>query len=134
MSYMPSLDKVGMLYGKNDGTPLRQEIHYKWISTWLVKTRFLLLMWWLLTQHKIQWLCVSLIDQQMQLWNLMPLLRTISIKGMRGTILFWCQWKCTTHSGMIWIISSRNVSVFSTIDDWEVIYPYIFAFNFQVAC
>jgi hypothetical protein len=36
----------------------------------------------------------------------------------------------TTHLGVIWIISLGNVPVFSTIDDQEVIYPCLFAFNF----
>jgi hypothetical protein len=34
------------------------------------------------------------------------------------------------HLGMIWIVSSRNVFIFSRIDDWEVIYPCLFAFRF----
>ncbi len=32
--------------------------------------------------------------------------------------------------GMIWIVSSRNVLVFSTINNQKVIYPYLFAFSF----
>jgi len=36
-----------------------------------------------------------------------------------------------THLGMIWIVSSRSVVVFSMIVDREVIYPYFFAFNFS---
>jgi hypothetical protein len=41
-----------------------------------------------------------------------------SIKGfMKGTTLFQWPWKCMTHSSMIWIISSRSVFVFSTIDN-----------------
>jgi hypothetical protein len=35
------------------------------------------------------------------------------------------------HLGVTWIISSRSVFVFSTIGDREVIYPYLFAFNFS---
>jgi hypothetical protein len=35
------------------------------------------------------------------------------------------------HLGVIWIISSRNVLVFSTIDNQNVIYPYLFAFSFS---
>jgi len=31
---MHLLKRVGMLYGKNDGTPLCQEFHYELISTW----------------------------------------------------------------------------------------------------
>jgi hypothetical protein len=34
------------------------------------------------------------------------------------------------HMSMIWILSSRNVFIFSMIDDYEVIYPYLFTFNF----
>ncbi len=33
--------------------------------------------------------------------------------------------------GMIGIVSSRSVFVFSMIDDWEVIYLFSFAFNFS---
>jgi hypothetical protein len=33
ISCMSSLEKVGMLYGKRGGTPLRQEFHYKLIFT-----------------------------------------------------------------------------------------------------
>jgi hypothetical protein len=35
------------------------------------------------------------------------------------------------HPGMIWIISSGSVPIFSMIDDHEVIYPCLFAFNFS---
>jgi hypothetical protein len=41
-------EKVGMMYGTNDGMSLHHEFHYELISTWLVRTKFLLLMWWLL--------------------------------------------------------------------------------------
>jgi hypothetical protein len=34
------------------------------------------------------------------------------------------------HLGVIWIVSLGSVLVFCTIDDWEVIYPCIFIFNF----
>jgi hypothetical protein len=34
------------------------------------------------------------------------------------------------HVGVIWIVSLRSVLIFSTIDDREVIYPCLFAFNF----
>ncbi len=34
------------------------------------------------------------------------------------------------HLSVIWIVSLHNVFVFSTIDNWEVIHPYLFAFNF----
>jgi hypothetical protein len=30
---MPSFERVGMLYGENDGTPLCQEFHYELIFT-----------------------------------------------------------------------------------------------------
>jgi hypothetical protein len=33
MLCMPSLEKVGMLYGKNDEMPLYQEFHYESIFT-----------------------------------------------------------------------------------------------------
>jgi hypothetical protein len=82
-------------------------------------------MWWWLTQCKRRWFQVSLIHQQVQLWNLIPLLKSTNIKGfMRGT----------THLGMIWIVSSRNVLVFSTINNWEVIYSCLFAINFKTTC
>jgi hypothetical protein len=35
------------------------------------------------------------------------------------------------HLSVIWIISLGNVFVFSTINNWEVIYPCFFAFNFS---
>ncbi len=40
------------MYGKSDGMPLRQEFHYEWV----MRTMYLLSMWWLLTQHERQWL------------------------------------------------------------------------------
>jgi len=61
-----------------------------------------------------------------------PLLRSTSIGGfIKGTILFQWPWKCMTHSGVIWIVSSRNVPIFSTIDNQKVIYPYLFAIYFS---
>jgi len=70
-------------------------------------------------------------DQQVQLQNLMPLLRSVNIEGfMKNNILFQWPWRCTTHLGVIWIISSGSVLVFFIIDDQEVIYPSLFAFNF----
>jgi hypothetical protein len=39
--------------------------------------------------------------------------------------------KCITHSGMLWIVSSGSVLVFSTIFDQEIIYLCFFAFNFS---
>jgi hypothetical protein len=48
-----------------------------------------------------------------------------------GHNLFKWPWRCTTHPSMIWIISSRNVPIFSTIDDQKIIYPYLFAFIFS---
>jgi hypothetical protein len=50
---------------------------------------------------------------------------------MKGTNLFQWQWRCTMNPNMIWIISFRNMLIFSTIDDQEVIYPYLFPFNFS---
>jgi hypothetical protein len=35
------------------------------------------------------------------------------------------------HPNVIWIVSSRNVLVFSTIDDYEVISPCLFVVNFS---
>jgi hypothetical protein len=51
-SCMPSLEKVGMMYGDSGGMPLCQEFHYEPISTSFEKTRSLSLMWWLLIRHK----------------------------------------------------------------------------------
>jgi hypothetical protein len=48
-SYMPSFEKMGMMYGENNGTCLHQEFHYKLITTRFVRTKCLLLIWWLLT-------------------------------------------------------------------------------------
>jgi hypothetical protein len=68
---------------------------------------------------------MSLVNQQMQLWNWAPLLKSTSFEGFkRGTTLFQWSWKCMTHAGVIWIVSSRSVLVFSMIDNWEVIYLY----------
>ncbi len=90
-----------------------------------------LLMWWLLTRCGRWWPSMSLVNQHVQLWNLMPLLISINIKGfMKGTTLFQWPWRCTMHLNVIWIISLRSVFVFSTIDDWKVIYPCLFAFKF----
>jgi hypothetical protein len=50
---------------------------------------------------------------------------------MRGTTLFQWPWRCMAHPGMIWIVSSRIVLVFSTISNQEVIYPCLFAFSFS---
>jgi hypothetical protein len=129
---MPLLQRVGMLYGGSGDTPLRQEFHYKLIFTWLVRTRSLLPMWWLLTWHERRWLWMSLIDQKVQLRNLTPLLIFTSIEGfMKGINLFWWPWRCTTHLGMIWIISLGSVFIFFMMDDQEVIYLCFFSFNFS---
>jgi hypothetical protein len=62
----------------------------------------------------------------------MSLLKSTNIEGfMKGIILFWWTWRCTMHPNMIWIILLRNVFVFSTIDDQEVIYPCFFTFDFS---
>jgi hypothetical protein len=128
---MPSFEKVGTLYGKSGGTPLCQEFHYKPISTWIMRIRFLLSMSWLLTRHGRWWLQMSLINQYVQLWNLVSLLRFASIEGfMMGTTLFRWPWGCMAHSNVIWIISLGSVFVFSMIDNQEVIYPCLFAFSF----
>jgi len=64
--------------------------------------------------------------------KLNKLLKFASIKGfMKGTTLFRWPWKYMVHPSMIWIVSSGSVPIFSTIDDPEIIYPYIFAFNFS---
>jgi hypothetical protein len=55
---MPSLERMDMLYGKNDGMPLYEEFHYESISTWPEKTKSSLPMWWLLTPRKIVFLNV----------------------------------------------------------------------------
>jgi hypothetical protein len=34
------------------------------------------------------------------------------------------------HFGVIWIISSGSVPIFSMMDNWEVIYPCLFTSNF----
>ncbi len=94
------------------------------------RVKFSLSMWWLLIGRKKQWFQMSSINQQVQLWNLMPLLKFANIKGfMKGTILFWWSWRCMMLLGVIWIVSLRRVLVFSMIDNWEVIYPCFFAFN-----
>jgi len=130
-SCMPSFKRMGPQYGENDGMPLHQKFHYESISTWLERTKSSLSMWWLLIRCRRQWLWMSLLDQHVQLWNLMPLLRFVSIESiMRGTILFQWPWRCMVHSSVIWIVSFGSVFVFFTIDNQEVIYLYLFAFNF----
>ncbi len=52
----------------------------------------------------------------------------------RGTILFQWPWRCIMHLGMIRIVSSRNVLVFSAIDDQEVVYPLFLHSIFQTTC
>ncbi len=49
---------------------------------------------------------------------------------MRGTTLFRQLWRCTAHLGVIKIVSSKSVFVFSTIDDEELIYPCFFCIQF----
>ncbi len=53
---------------------------------------------------------------------------------MKGTILLQCPRRCTKHLSMIRIISLRNVFVFSTIDDQNVIYPSFFCIQFFKQC
>jgi hypothetical protein len=75
---------------------------------------------------------LSLINHQVQLWNLTPLLRSTSIEGfMKSTTLFQWPWRRTTHPCVIWIVSSGNVPIFFTIDNYEIIYPCPFAFKFS---
>ncbi len=75
---------------------------------------------------------VLLVNHQVQLWNLTPLLKSANIEGfMKGINLFQWLWRCMMHLGVIWIVSLGSVLVFSTIDDQEVIYPCLFAFNFS---
>jgi hypothetical protein len=121
-SCMFSFKRVSMLYGENNDMFLCWEFHYESISTLLVRTKSLLSMGWLSIQHGKRWLQLSLVDQQVQLWNLMPLLKSTNIKGfMKGIILFQRSWRCITHSGMIWIVSLGDVFIFSTIDNQKVI-------------
>jgi hypothetical protein len=49
---------------------------------------------------------------------------------MRGTISFRSPWRCMTHLGKIRIVSLGSALVFSIIDNQEVNYPCLFAFNF----
>jgi hypothetical protein len=71
-------------------------------------------------------------QQQMQLWTLVPLLRSTSIEGfMRGIILFQWPWRCMAHPSVIWIVSSGNVLVFSIVGNLEIIYLCLFTFNFS---
>jgi hypothetical protein len=80
--------------------------------------------WKMVASHVISWPIV-------QLQNLMPLLRFANIEGfVVGTILFEWPWRCMVHLNVIWIVSSRSVLIFSMIDDWNVIYPCLFTFNF----
>ncbi len=111
---------------------LYEEFHYESIYTWPKRTKSSLPMWWLLTRCGRWLLQVSLLDQQVQLWHLAPLLKSTSIEGfIKDTILFRWPWRCMAHSGVICIVSSRSVFIFSMIDDQEVIYSYLFAFNFS---
>jgi hypothetical protein len=131
LSCMPSFKKVGMLYAKSNGTPLHQEFYYELIFTWPKRIKSSLLMWWLLTQHMRRWLWVSFVDQHVQLWKLVPLLRSTNIEGfVKGTTLFWWPWRYITPPSVIWIGSSGNVLVFSMINGRKVIYPFLFSFNF----
>ncbi len=64
--------------------------------------------------------------------QLNTLLRSTNIKGfMRGTILFQWPWRCTMHPNVILIVSLGSLSIFSTIHNQKVIYPYLFAFKFS---
>jgi len=46
-----------------------------------------------------------------------------------GHHFFPMPWRCTTHLGMIWIVSSGSAFFFFTIDNQEVFYPCLFSFN-----
>jgi hypothetical protein len=117
-SCMTLLKKVGMLYGENGDTPLRQEFYYKQIFTWPKRIGFSLLMWWLLTWCDRRWFRMSLVVHQVQLWNLALLLKLVIIKDfMKDTILFQWPWRCTTHQCVIWIVSLRSVLIF--FHDWQ---------------
>ncbi len=121
--------------GRNNGMLLYQEFHYNLIFTWPKRTRFSTLMWWLLTWCERWCFWMSLVDQQMYLQNLTSLLKSASIEGfMRGTILFHWPWRCIIHSGVIWIVSSKSVPVFSTIDNWKVIILVFLHLIFQATC
>jgi hypothetical protein len=127
---MLSFEKVGTIwrewwYTLTSGVSLQ-------INLYMTQgTRSLLLMWWLLIRCGRWWLRMSLVDQHVQLQNLMPLLKSANIKGfMTGTTLFWWPWKCMAYMGTIWIVSSWSVPIFPTIDNREVTYPCLFAFNF----
>ncbi len=64
--------------------------------------------------------------------ELSALLKSASIEGfMKGIILFWWSWRCTIHPGVIWIVSLESVLIFFMINNWEVIYLCLFAFNFS---
>jgi hypothetical protein len=127
MSWMHLFERVGTLYGENGAMPLHQEFDYESIFTWPKRTRFSFPMWWLLIRCGGWWLWMSLFNQRVQLWNLMPLLRSASIEDFKkGTTLFQCPWRCIAHTGVIW----ECAHIFSMIDDQEVTYPCFFTFNF----
>jgi hypothetical protein len=49
---------------------------------------------------------------------------------MKGTTLLQWPWRCMAHLSVIWIVSLGSVPVFSTIDNWEVIYPCLVCIKF----
>jgi hypothetical protein len=51
-------------------------------------------------------------------------------EGRSATNLFLWLWRCMVHLDVIWVISSESVLVFFMIDDWKIIYFYLFKFNF----
>ncbi len=82
-------------------------------------------------QHEKQWFQVSLVDQQVQLHNLTPLLKFASIEGfMKGTILFRWPWKCMAHPGVTWIVSLGSAHLFHDRQSEDHLSFFIFAFNF----
>ncbi len=61
--------------------------------------------------------------------NLTSLLKSTNIKGLHEGHHFILM-TTEVHLGLIWIVSSRSVPVFSMINDQEVIYFCFFAFKF----
>ncbi len=99
---------------------MKQNKYYKTYKSYLYfvlfyeRSTILLSMWRLLTRHERRWFQVSLIDQQVQLQNLTPLLRSTNIEEHHFISMLW---RCTVHLGLIWIVSLGNVPIFLKIDD-----------------
>ncbi len=47
---------------------------------------------------------------------------------MKGTFLFRWPWRCMVHLSVLWIISPKNMFIFSTIYDWKVFFFFFFFF------